>query len=256
MKTFTQSRSIQLECLRLLLWPIVRYCLRHSHSYQDFINVAKVVFVNAAEEEILKTSPKVNVSRISALTGIYRDDVRRLYKDRESHSEQPLSVLGRVIGQWEQDKRFLSSNGKPRALTYQGTKAEFQRLVAAVSKHLNPGTVLFELARIGAVKKTKGMLQLNQKVGALATDPREGFELLSKDVDTLIHAVEENLLEKREVANLHIRTEYDNIFQKDMNKIRKWFVREGKMFHKKARDFLSKYDQDINPDAKENLEAK
>ncbi len=243
-------RSIQLECLQLLLWPVIRYCMRHSYSYQDFINVAKIIFVRAAEEEIRKSTTKVNVSRISALTGIYRDDVKRIYYEKPEPSAEPLSVLGRIIGQWEQDSRFRNAAGKPRVLSYQGPDSEFHELVSAVSMHLNPGTMVFELQRIGVVEKTVKGLKLVRQLAAPEDDLRRGFEILSNDMETLIQAIEENLYRKSRISNLHIRTEYDNVFTKDLPKIRLWLIKEGKKFHRKARNFLSKFDQDIHPNPK------
>lgn len=240
-------RLLHIDCLQLILRPIVRYCVRRAQSYQDFIGAAKVVFVQVAEEEILKTSKKVNVSRISAITGIYRDDVTRLYREKEVPSGEPLSVLARVLGQWEQDERFINKAGKPRVLTWEGKDSEFQGLVETVSKHLNPGTILFELIRAGSVEKTAKGLKRGRQLAASESDFRKGFELLAHDLNTLVLAVEDNILEERPVSNLHIRTEYDNIFYKDLPKIRKWLVQEGKKFHRKARNFLAKFDSDIHP---------
>ena len=77
---------------------------------------------------------------------------------------------------------------------------------------------------------------------------QEGFELLAKDTEDLIGAVEENIFFPDDIPNLHARTEYDNIRQDALQEIKEWLYDEGSAFHKRARHFLSQYDLDIYPD--------
>ena len=245
-------RNIQLDVLRSLMRPFVRFCIRHSHSIQDFTMIAKGVFLTVAEEEIRKSTKKVNVSRLAVMTGMYRDEVTKLYREKVPQPSEPMSILSRVLGQWRQDKRFTTKSGAPRVLTYKGDESEFRDLVETVSKNINHGTVLFELKRLGFAEETPKGLKLLKQLFGFEDDPRTGFELLARDVETMMDAVEENLLAQKDFSNLHIRTEYDNISVKELKTIRKWFIDEGKAFHRKARDFLSKFDRDINPDSKDN----
>src|SRR5262249_3153550 len=78
-------------------------------------------------------------------------------------------------------------------------------------------------------------------------DPERAFELLSKDGESLISAAEENIFRRHSIPNLYIRTEYDNIYASDIPKIRKWLLKEGALFHKRAREFMNRFDRDINP---------
>jgi len=242
------NRTIQLQILRTLLKPLVRFALRHSHSIQDFVNAAKVTFVNVAEEEILRATRKINVSRISAMTGLYREEVQKIFKDKELPVEAPVSVLGRVIGQWRHDKRFLTKSGTPRVLSYRGEDSEFHKLCYSVSQALNAGTLIFELTRMGyASKGPQGIKLLKQMIG-IDEDARPGFELLARDMESLMVTIEENLLfrEVQEISNLHIRTEYDNVSVRALPAIKRWLIQEGKNFHKRCRRFISKFDKDIN----------
>jgi hypothetical protein len=74
------------------------------------------------------------------------------------------------------------------------------------------------------------------------------FQMVSRDVDDLVVAAEENHLSSQEVTNLHLTTYYDRVPIRYEEKIRKWFIREGSLLHRKARSFLSKFDRDLNPD--------
>ncbi|RMG41817.1 MAG: hypothetical protein D6719_07755 [Candidatus Dadabacteria bacterium] len=246
------ERKTQLALLESLLKPVARFCLRHSQSIQDLVNTAKVVFVKVAEEEIRKTTDKVNVTRLSVMTGLYRNEVARIYRDGKDEPVGHESELSRVIGQWRHDPRFRTKAGKPRVLTFKGPDSEFAELVTSVSKNLKPGSIEFELRRLNYVEETPRGLKLKMEMPGLEGDPVKGFQIVSDDIDTLIKAVEENMLNRYEVSNLHIRTEYDNISKKDLKEIRQWFVERGKRFHREAREFLSKYDRDVNPEIPED----
>lgn len=45
-------------------------------------------------------------------------------------------------------------------------------------------------------------------------------------------------------------TEYDNVCLDELPKVKEWLLKEGTKFHKKARDFISKYDLDVTPNDK------
>jgi len=218
------------------------------------VHALKVVFVELAQEEIARTSPKVNASRVSALTGLYRQDVAKILKDEQDYSEKPSGILWRVLGQWQNDKRFTTSRGKPRVLEYGNLDTEFADLVMSVSTDLNPGTILFELARAGLVEKTtQGKVKLIKRLSHFKGDREQLYALLADDLDSLTLAVEENLVGKNTVPNAHFRTEYDNILKSAVPQIRRYILKETKLFHLKLSEYLARYDADINP--KEGEEA-
>lgn len=239
---------------RLLLWitrPLVKYCLRHSHGIRDVIAALKINFVEIAEQEINRSGVRSNASRISVLTGVHRTDVAQILKQRELPQTEKGSIIIRVMGQWRHDKRFSLRQGKPRILTHEGPDSEFHALVTAVTKNIHPAAVLRELERSGFVRKTRRGVKLLLQLTSLRRNPEEGYKLLSKDLDTLTLAAEENLLSNPPISNLHIRTEYDNVVLKEVPNIKIWLRDEGKAFHKRAREFISQYDKDIN----HNLES-
>jgi len=241
------KRSIALDILTALLKPLVRFCLRNSHSFQDFTRVAKAVFITTAEEELAKSGSKVNISRISVLTGLHRDDITRRTKSKHKETGESISVFGRVIGQWRQDKRFLNQDGTPRALSYSGKKNEFKNLCEAVSTAVNWSTILFELKRLDFVEIKDGKVYSIRQMFGFEGDPRRGYGLLARDIDSLMEAVEHNLRHPERFPNLHLRTEYDNLSLKAMPELKAWLIDEGKAFHKKVRDYISQFDKDINP---------
>ncbi|WKZ57812.1 MAG: DUF6502 family protein [Bdellovibrionota bacterium] len=236
------------EFLGLLLRPIIRYCIRHSHTIQDVMSVAKQVFVEVAHDEIQQHTEKINISRLSIMTGIHRKELKDIFEERKGRPSDSKNILWRVIGQWEGDRRFASSSGKPRTLTYRGSNNQFRKLVESVCSHTDAGTILFELERAGCVERTDRGLKLVRREARTRSDVRKGFLLLSEDIDTMITAVEQNVNEANRTSNLHIRTHYDSIFVDSVQKIRQWLVDEGKEFHRRARKYIAKFDSDINPE--------
>ena len=214
-----------------------------------------MLFIELAEEEIRKSSQKVNVSRLSVLTGINRKDVTRIYREKEAPSTDNPSLLSRVVAQWENDRRFTTTAGEPRVLPFRGDDCEFRKLVEAVSQDLNPGTVQFELERRGLVTRTHKGLKLLGEVQYHDGDAERALNLIGRDISALMQAGEENLLQLNPVKNLHLRTEADNIYQASAPEVRRWLITEGSKFHKKVRTYLAKHDGDISPRGKADTEA-
>ena len=239
--------EIREKCLRRMLRPIVRFCIRGASKLQDFQDIAKAVFVEVAAEEIERRGERVNISRLSVVSGVHRKDVTKIYREKEEPSRRVSALLWRVVGRWEQDKSFINKRGTPKALICDGEGSEFYELVASISQNVGPLAVLFELERLGMVKRVGTRIRLLKTVPRFNRDPEEGYELLADDMESLVEAVEENILEDKEVRNLHIRTECSKVAQRDIETVRRWLLEEGKAFHKRCRDFLALYDRDINP---------
>lgn len=234
------------EPLRAILRPVVRFCLRRGLSFQAFLDLSRALFVEEARKEIERGGDSANVSRISALTGLNR---RQVTEQTVSPDPKPSSatMLSRVTGTWENDRRFSSRDGKPRLLSCEGTGSEFHYLVAAVSKDLNAYTVLKELERAKRVEREDGGVKLLASSFIIRGDSEEGFRLLGDDVHELVCAVEENVLERPRVPNLHLRTEYTRVRAAEAKRVREWLLEEGSALHARARKFLSTLDLDLHP---------
>lgn len=241
--------KLKIDCLRQLLSPIIRFCLRSSITLQDLIESAKVVFVKLGTELMQEGEDNINTSRLAVMTGVHRKDVQKI-RDEGGLGDNTKSFTRRLLAQWEQDRQFCGQNGKPLVLTCGGEGSDFWRLVRKLSKELNPATVLFELERINAVRRTPRGLKLTMDFELLRGNPLEGLRQVSSDATDLLEAVRENVYEGSKTPNLHLRTEYDNVFVEDLPEIREWLVLEGSKFHKKVREYLARFDQDLNPNSK------
>ena len=236
-----------IRILVALIQPLARFCLRHSVSHKEFSEAAKRAFLEVAREELQAADREPNVSRLSVRTGIYRDEVSRLVKNRKSMEITQSNFTARILATWRTDARYVSGDGEPRELSYRGRNSEFWELAHSISKNLNPSTVASELIRLNIAIPGESGLKLLRSMQTYQGDPERGFSLVSRDLNALLAAAEENILERPKLSNVHIHTEYDNIDHSALSQIRHWVMEQSREFHKQAREFLSQFDRDINP---------
>ncbi|WKZ56242.1 MAG: DUF6502 family protein [Bdellovibrionota bacterium] len=233
--------------LRMVLKPLLRVCMRSQCTFQSIVDVVKVAFVEAAVEEIERTSTKVNVSRISVLTGLHRKDVTKIFRAGKTVLRSTEPLMTRIIGQWEQDRRFCGKSGRPRVLSCTGDDSEFSRLVRSVTDDVSPGTVLFELERSGVAVRTAHGLKLSRRTMPTKANERDKVELLGRDIGSMLQACDENLSGPPSPPHAHLRTEYDNVRVSDIPALRAFINRSSEAFHKRIRSFIAKHDLDIRP---------
>ena len=234
----------RVRALKLMLRPIVRFWIQNTDTIKEFVDILKAVFVQIAEEELLRAEIASNVSRLSAMTGVHRQDVKTILKDKEP-PPQKGDFLSRVLSRWEADPEFQTKAKRPRVITCDGADSEFWKLVNKVGTSVAPATVLFELERSGAVERSKKGLKMVRPTLRHSADLERSVKILSEDIQFLISAVQENVGTAEVSPNVHMRTKADNIFVRDVPKVRKWLRAKSKALHREARLFLSECDKDV-----------
>ena len=235
-----------LTALRQLLKPIVAFALRHGLRIQELNEALRSCVVDCTKEALLTRGEEANISRLAALSGIQRKEIKRVL-DSGEEPIQTSSVLARVIGRWEQHPDYRTSNGEPRTLGCAGADSEFAELVRSVSVDLNPYTVIFALEHSGMVTKVENQISLQRRIFDPGTDIAGGLQILAQDLERLVKSVEYNLFQSPKIPNLHITTFYDNICVEDLDLIRNWLLEEGGKLHARAREYLAQHDKDANP---------
>lgn len=242
------ARPLSSKNLISLLKPLARFFIVRSMSYQDFVSLAKRAFVEAAEDIIKEDGQKHNLSRLSVLSGVHRGDIRKIKSDPDNRqADESQGIIYRVLSRWENAIEYTTKAKKPRVLGCAGENNEFRELVASVAKSYESGTVLAEMVRRGLVERSKDSVRLLEAVEDHVGDADRIFSLISSGLETLVNGAAENALTGIEPRNLHLLTEYDNIAEDAVPEIKEWLNREGMHLHKRARDFLSQFDLDINP---------
>lgn len=231
--------------LRQALMPLVAMSIRHNVKLADFIDVLKECFVEAAQKELEANRRPVSASKVSVMSGVHRRDTSSILK-RGSPNTASINLIAKVLGLWQYKRSYQNADGTPKILSIEGRGSQFAKLVNEVSADLNPYTVLFELERLQAVRRTTRGVELNAKLYEPAGDVAEGLSLLAGDVADLCESVGENIFARERSPNLHIKTSYDNIPRSAQPEIREWLLNEGRLFHERARDYLSRFDRDLS----------
>lgn len=234
------------KIIRKLIQPIVLFCVRQGVKFQEVSQILKEEFVTQASNELLLSEDKINISRLSAITGIHRKDLKsRNTLRNENKAVSGVNLISRIIGFWQSHPKF-ASNKKPLSLSIGGQNSKFTQLVKSVSTDLHPGTVLFELQRLGLVKVKDNNVKLISRVANLKSFPIEAYQVLAQDSSVLFEAVENNIISKGDnIPHLHASTHYVNLDPSKELEIRKWLLEKGSKLHREARDFLSKHDLDL-----------
>ena len=233
--------------LAALLRPIVRFCLRQGLRIKELEEFFRQALVEEAQTTIEDAGGEGSVSKISVITGIHRVEVSRLLAG-ERRPRGKHDVLNRVIGLWSQGAAYRDKSGAPRLLTFQGLGSEFAALVSHISKEVSHYPLLFELERIGAIEYKDELVRLNVVEYTPRGDAEHGLEILGDDVASLIETVQGNLTDRSERPDLQLRTSYDNIPPEHLEEIRTWVLERGAAFQTEVREYLSRFDRDVNPE--------
>jgi len=236
-----------LELLTQILRPLIRYCLRKGNQYPELLEALKLSLAEEARAALERRGEQLTMAKVTAMTGLSRREVTRLLREGPKQ-ELPPALASRILGQWENDRRFLNSSGKPRVLHYGTEDSEFSELVRSVNRDTSPATMLSELTRLGVVTRTKRGLRLESAFPTYAALPDEALGLLSENIESLARSAEENIAKTNSIKNINLRTDTDTYRLDKLEHIREWLLREGREFHKKVRLELAKNDIDTNPD--------
>jgi hypothetical protein len=147
--------------LQHLFTELAFVLLPRGMTPKQFGELARLAFVRAAADISKLQNGRVNHSRVAALTGLTRADVKRLLKHGLFESSlRGQSALERVIDGWHTDHEFFTSAGHPKRLQIAGPRGSFVRLVSKYGGDVPHRAVLDELRRIGAVKEADGLVAL------------------------------------------------------------------------------------------------
>jgi Family of unknown function (DUF6502) len=155
------------------LRAICREFLRAGIGVEGLQNALRKSLAEVGAMETSRRGRSVNQSRVSALTGIGRRELRSMIADkqdkqiaREHPDESTLPPTLRVVNEWRRNQLYRSTNGRPRELAFRGAHS-FSNLVRRVAADLQPTALRLELIRLGHVRETvHGLRLLPQKTGA------------------------------------------------------------------------------------------
>lgn len=149
--------SSLISAIRRLLSPLAKLMLAHGITYPFLAEMLKSVLVDVAQKNFSLDQKRLTHSRITVLTGVHRQDVKRLANADDVNESLPeASSLGaRMVTRWISQPEYLDRKKRPmplpRLAAAAGGARSFEALVESVNKNIRPRTILDELIRLGIV---------------------------------------------------------------------------------------------------------
>lgn len=183
------------RAVKTLLTPLVRVLLRNGISCGAVVEWLKTVFVDVAEREFREPGKQQTVSRISALTGLTRKEVKRLRELPERSDGETgarYSRATRVISGWLNDPQYLQAD-QPMVLPMEGDAPSFAALVKSHSGDIPTQAMFRVLADAATIDRRDDGVHLLSHAYIPAQDPVEMINILGADVGELIATIDHNL---------------------------------------------------------------
>lgn len=188
------------KVIQWLLRPLVRALIAQGVTALALYRMIKRIYVDVAEEELIRSGQRPTDSRISVLTGVHRRDIRSFRdnsSDQAAAARQKVTMIASVLGRWLADSDTTDSAGRPLPLERSGNDGvSFETLVQSVSRDVRPRTVLDELLRQGLVEvDTKdGLIHLRADAFLGPADLDQRIHFFAENVGDHIAAAVDNLL--------------------------------------------------------------
>lgn len=141
------------------LGHLVQVMLENGITYKEFADLSKEVFVEVAQDNYGIRGRIANTSKVSALTGIDRKQVKRISDERHTSNEvldMPLDRITRILTAWHEDPIYLNKRKTPIDLPLESSDNTVS--VMALIKRFSgdvPATTLFK-----EIKKNNCIQQL------------------------------------------------------------------------------------------------
>jgi hypothetical protein len=202
------------ESVRRLMRPLVRILLRNGYAYGTLAEQIRKVYVDVAYREFPPEGKKQSVSRVSALTGLTRKEVKRLLESDSVDAgagQDRYNRAVRVVGGWVNDKRFHDANGKPANLPLEGARKSFALLVREYSGDIPTVAMLDMLVDAGSAARRDGKVRLLRHAYVPGSDPLDKIRILGADTSELIATIDHNLTAAPENLVFQRKVAYDNV---------------------------------------------
>jgi Family of unknown function (DUF6502) len=143
------------KALAQLLEPLAGFVFDSGLSIREFHAILRAAAVRSVAARQLETSQRINISGISASTGISRAEISRILRaepKREKNADNPQQSTSKILSVWQHDPKFTTPNGHPADLKIYGRGATFESLVRLYGKGIPVRAMLDELTRTRAVE--------------------------------------------------------------------------------------------------------
>jgi Family of unknown function (DUF6502) len=164
----TDSRVIARKALLRILEPLAGFVLDSGLSIHEVTTIFREAAVRSIASQQREISRRVNISGISASTGIPRAEVSRVLKSTSKvrdFGDRGRQSTSKVLNAWHQNPKFTNANGQPADLQIYGRGATFEKLVKGHGGGIPIRAMLDELTRTGVIEiKSRQLVRLKSLV--------------------------------------------------------------------------------------------
>jgi len=246
-----QQQKILFVAVGKLMRPLVRILLRNGVAYGALADAIRKCYVDVAFEDFSPQGKKQTVSRVSALTGLTRKEVKRLHEldntDYEASQERYNRAL-RVISGWMNDKRFLDTKGKSAILPLEGETKSFELLVREYSGDIPTRAMLAMLEEAGSVTSGQDKVRLIRHAYVPGRDDKDKIRILGTDVCELISTIDHNLTAEPDNLLFQRKVSYDDINPESLVKLKKLSFKKAQSLLEQLDREYAKHEQTDNDD--------
>jgi hypothetical protein len=155
-----------------ILEPIADFALNCGLSVKDVNSIFRQAAVWSIAARQIDYARRINVSGISATTGLSRGEISKVlqhaWSPRDPVSDRNQRVTNRILAAWQSDSRFLTASGHPRELKLYGRGPTFESLVKTHGRGIPIRAILDELLRIDAIELKSGQKIIPKACTAVA----------------------------------------------------------------------------------------
>ncbi|NRB42330.1 MAG: hypothetical protein HRU20_28320 [Pseudomonadales bacterium] len=273
----SQIQRILNNTVLRILKPLVRVLLRHGVSHAEFSELAKLAYVDVAENDFRIAGRKQSVARVCVLTGMHRKDVNNIRErlENDDFAVEQLSRAARVISGWTQDADFIDNAGNPLTLPMEA-EFGFNQLVKRYSGDMPVRAILDELRQSGSISVNKdNEIELINTAYVPHQSDEKLLQILGISTADLLNTIDHNLnCVSDDQSRLQLVVDYKNISDekaerfklyserevfKTLKKLNKWFTENNQASddneNKKRIGFgLYYFEGDVEKLSKENHE--
>jgi hypothetical protein len=182
--------------------PLANLFVKLGVSSPEAESLLRSVLVHGAyQRERALGQESVSLSRIALLTGVHRNEVKRILSTPpgiDPGREVRRHRGNRILAAWHSDPDYTNPDGQPKVLDLKAARrreVSFSALVKRYSPGVWPRLILDELLRVGAVEEvSEGRLKVKMNSYGVAGFEAEAIEDLGHRARDLLETLVHNLL--------------------------------------------------------------
>lgn len=177
-----------------ILRPIVSLCVRCGIGFNEFSSLARSAFVTVVTDEYGLRGRPANASRVAAMTGISRKEIRKIRDELQYMRWTPameISPINLLLHYWHYDDDFSVERGVAAPLAADGDLG-FSALVRRYAGDIPAGALKEALKSAGVVQERDGIISVCKRYFQPMNLDKDFIQNISLSISNLAGTVVHN----------------------------------------------------------------